>query len=42
MDTFSKCSMYNFTVPVDARTLLEARNTDYNRTGELMFMHTAD
>jgi hypothetical protein len=32
--------MYNFTLPVDARTLLEARNTGYNSTGELKFMHT--
>lgn len=32
MDIFSRCSMYNFTVPVDARTLVEARNTDYNTT----------
>jgi len=40
MDTFSKCSMYNFTVPVDERTLLEARNTDYNITGELTVIHS--
>lgn len=40
MDIFSRCSMYNFTVPVDARTLVEARNTDYNITGELTAMYT--
>jgi hypothetical protein len=37
MDIFSKCSMYNVTVPVDANTLLEARNTGYNRTSEYTF-----
>jgi len=34
--------MYNFTLPVDARTLVETRNTDYNITGELTVMHTVD
>jgi hypothetical protein len=34
--------MYNFTVPVDERTLLEARDTDYNITGELTVMYTVD
>jgi hypothetical protein len=34
--------MYNFTVPVDARTLVEARSTDYNITGELTVMHSVD
>jgi hypothetical protein len=42
MDIFSRCSMYNFTVPVGARTLVEARNTACNITGELTVMHTVD
>jgi hypothetical protein len=30
--------MYNFTLPVEAKALLEARNSGYNNTGKLRFM----